>query len=249
MRKKYTKELLEPIVKCSTTISAVIRKLGMKVTGGVHANIKKIIKRHGIDTSHFVGQSFHCGQASYQNKKHWSEVLKISTKDSRESSKLLRRALLESGRKYECEVCGNTGEWMGKPITLEIDHKNDNWLDNRQSNIWFLCPNCHSQKAIKYVKSIATNTADHPKQKRSRGNRGCRHTYRCKKCNDEFKTQRPKQQYCSQRCFKIASRKVERPTRDELINLLKTASWCEIGRKYGVSDSAIRKWVKFAEVA
>lgn len=50
--------------------------------------------------------------------------------------------------------------------------------------------------------------------------------------------------YCSSECSKKATRKVERPSKEELIELMKTMNWSEIGRKYGVSDNAIRKWAR-----
>ena len=46
---------------------------------------------------------------------------------------------------YECVKCGNTGEWMGQPISLQLDHINGNNKDNRLENYQWLCPNCHSQ--------------------------------------------------------------------------------------------------------
>lgn len=45
-------------------------------------------------------------------------------------------------------------------------------------------------------------------------------------------------------CAAKLSRKVERPEREELLKLIQTKSFCEIGRMYGVSDNAIRKWCK-----
>lgn len=46
-------------------------------------------------------------------------------------------------------------------------------------------------------------------------------------------------------CAHIKSKKVERPSRDELKILIRNIPFIQIGKKYGVSDSAIRKWCKF----
>lgn len=45
---------------------------------------------------------------------------------------------------YSCNDCG-ISSWNGKPIVLELDHKNGNNRDNRLENLQLLCPNCHSQ--------------------------------------------------------------------------------------------------------
>jgi hypothetical protein len=50
--------------------------------------------------------------------------------------------LLERGCK--CEACGNT-EWMGKPITIELEHSDGDRKNNTRENLKLLCPNCHSQ--------------------------------------------------------------------------------------------------------
>ena len=41
-----------------------------------------------------------------------------------------------------------------------------------------------------------------------------------------------------------STRKVIRPSHQELEDMLKTMSYCAVGRKYGVSDNAVRKWEK-----
>ena len=36
-------------------------------------------------------------------------------------------------------------------LTLDVDHINENWLDDRLENLRFLCPNCHSQFSRKLL--------------------------------------------------------------------------------------------------
>lgn len=50
--------------------------------------------------------------------------------------------------------------------------------------------------------------------------------------------------YCSVECSRKGSRKVERPSKNELKLLLETESYSALGRKYNVSDNAVRKWAK-----
>lgn len=47
--------------------------------------------------------------------------------------------------------------------------------------------------------------------------------------------------YCEQCCF-LHQRKVERPTREELKSEIRIYPFLTVGKKYGVSDNAIRKW-------
>ena len=53
--------------------------------------------------------------------------------------------------------------------------------------------------------------------------------------------QSTKAQRC-EKCARKASRIVNRPNREELKILIRTLPFTQIGRKYGVSDNAIRKW-------
>lgn len=46
---------------------------------------------------------------------------------------------------FVCSECGQEPEWKGKPLTLQLEHKNGINNDNRKENLCFLCPNCHSQ--------------------------------------------------------------------------------------------------------
>lgn len=50
--------------------------------------------------------------------------------------------------------------------------------------------------------------------------------------------------YCIN-CYNISQRKIERPTREELKTLIRKLPFTAIGKQYGVSDNAIRKWCEF----
>ena len=45
----------------------------------------------------------------------------------------------------------------------------------------------------------------------------------------------------------IKRRKVERPPLEEIIKLVEEKGYSETGRMFGVSDNAVRKWIKFGK--
>lgn len=44
----------------------------------------------------------------------------------------------------KCYIC-NIGEWNGKPLVLDLEHKDGNSENNSLENLALICPNCHSQ--------------------------------------------------------------------------------------------------------
>lgn len=57
----------------------------------------------------------------------------------------LKRRLLAAGiLKNRCDQCG-IDEWRGRPISIQLDHRNGIRNDHRLENLRMLCPNCHSQ--------------------------------------------------------------------------------------------------------
>ena len=143
---KYTSELLSEIVRKSKSLAEVLRTLGLKEAGGNYAHINKRIKEAGIDKSHFVKYTNFLQPGV--NKKHWQEVLVLRTSGRRQEAVRLRKALIESGVEYGCNRC-SIKEWNEKVLILEVNHKNNNWLDDRRENLEFICPNCHSQEKHK----------------------------------------------------------------------------------------------------
>lgn len=73
----------------------------------------------------------------------------------------------------------------------------------------------------------------------------------CPNCNAGLSTHGGKNitHKSTKRCNKktISQRKVKRPPYEQLKKEIEETSYCAVGRKYGVSDNAIRKWIKFYE--
>lgn len=47
------------------------------------------------------------------------------------------------------------------------------------------------------------------------------------------------------KCDKFYRRKVQRPSYEQLLREIEESNYTEVGRKYGVSDNTIRKWIKY----
>lgn len=61
---------------------------------------------------------------------------------------------------------------------------------------------------------------------------------KCLKCGAEIQSAST----LCRKCKNLSERKVERPNREELKKLIYENSFSALGRKFGVSDNAIRKW-------
>ena len=142
---KYTKEQLEEAAAASFCTTDVIRFFNLRITGGSHANFKRLLVVHDIDTSHFQGQSANQATRHRPTRKPAAEILVLGDASSSPvKARRLRMALNEIGRDAVCE-CGQDSKWNGGFLQLQIDHINGQRWDNRPENLRYLCPNCHSQ--------------------------------------------------------------------------------------------------------
>lgn len=213
------KEEFKKVVEESKTIREVLKKINLSDTSSAYKFFRKKIKEWDISTNHFLSKK-ELIQRTFLNGKI------VAKKDDEifcENSKvtrvtLKRRILKEKIKEYVCEMCENKGEWMNKKISLIIDHINGINNDNRIINLRFLCPNCAA--------TLETHCV---------GYKGLIKKEKIKKERKYF--ERPNQ------------RKVKnRPSKDELKEMIESTSFVAVAKKYEVSDMAVRKWAKYYKI-
>lgn len=134
---------LRAAVAQSTSLAEVLRRLDRPANGSQRTQVRRWIEEYEIATSHFLGRAHQRGKPA-TNARRPEEVLVRHSGRRRTTAERLRRALLDVGVAEECARCGLGPEWLDKPMTLEVDHVNGDWTDDRRENLRLLCPNCHA---------------------------------------------------------------------------------------------------------
>jgi hypothetical protein len=125
-----------------------------------------------------------------------------------------------------------------KEFTIAINAQTRSWqtLVNELDKCILVCCRCHREIHHDLLNKVPVIEKVVYKENKN-----------CLCCGNEFTvtTINKEQQYCSQKCYKFSSRKVkERPSKEQLLDELKNSSYVQVGKKYGVSDNAIRRWIK-----
>lgn len=201
----------------SKSFREFLLKIGSSSNGsGSYKSIKNQLIKLGIEIPEF----------SYENKNRVNIKIcddEVFIENSIFSRQHLKERIIKNKMiDYKCDECGNDGKWNGEKLSLHLEHKNGVNDDNRLINLTFLCPNCHSQ--------TKTYSGKNKKRKEKK---------KCECGREIFKTSK----ICLE-CNSIKNRRVERPTIEKLKEEVAEFGFKAIGRKYGVSDNAIRKWIK-----
>lgn len=224
---KISKEEFQQLFNNCSSIKDVLMSLNLRPFSYNYNLLHKRIDKENFDLEIF---SKNCLDARQQRllvlKKTKSlDLSEVFTENAKCARNIVKRILISNKLiNYECEVCKNPGIHLSKKLSLQIDHKNGIYNDNRLENLRWLCPNCHSQ--------TETYSGKNNKDKQK---------YYCSNCNAEIKG-------FSKICLKCA-RKNNRKfhiSKEELENMLfvDKQNFTNIGNKLGVSANSIKKRCK-----
>ncbi len=206
----------------------------MRAAGGNWRTLRKYAEIWLISTTHFdSGRSQ--TDALRQPLKPLDEILVRGSTYSR--GNLKRRLFSEGLKQRACEICGQGEIWRGRRMALILDHVNGVADDNRTENLRIVCPNCAA--------ALDTHCG--------RQNRLEVLPRECLNCGRRFLPTYASHRYCSRYCGVRARgdrrprperRRVVRPPYTHLLREVRAIGYSATGRRYGVSDNAVRKWLR-----
>lgn len=157
-------------------------------------------------------------------------------------------AIAQKGGK--CEKCGYNKYYGALQFHhTDPDKKENSWsklrgrsyatLSRELDKCRLLCANCHAEEHEKPIGEFIFAHKSWVERQKDR-------LSTCKQCGTKFdRGDNKNAKFCSTKCTQQSRRKVKnRPSKDKLKKLLETKTWVFVGKLFGVSDNAIRKWAK-----
>jgi ribosomal protein S27AE len=237
MGPRYSVQEARVVVAASRSWAEALRRLGMCQGGGACSILRKYVALWNISTEHF--DPYATSRTGTRRRRRPLEEILVEHSTFHRGH--LKERLYEAGLKRPvCESCGQGALWQGRIMAMILDHVNGVGDDNRLDNLRILCPNCAA--------TLDTHCA--------RTKRLTRVEQQCPRCGRSFLPNRAQQRYCSPACgtrwdrqyrSRPQQRQVDRPPYAQLLREVHAVGFSATGRRYGVSDNAVRKWIRAYE--
>lgn len=239
------KEKLLELVETSNSIKELVGRIGLNNKNGSNdETVKRCLEYHGIDWKPLALRGVRHSQQNV-NKRRIRTNEEIFVENSEVARNVARQHILKDNLiPYKCAICGQEPEWNGKPMPLILDHINGVRDDHRLDNLRFVCGNCNLQlettsgnKNSKRRKELAEEI----ERSRNYIKIGNNRLNKCPLCG---KLKDVKASVCLECYLKQTAKNSNRPPKEQLAQDILTMSNVQIGKKYGVSDNAVRKWLR-----
>ena len=239
-RRSYTKEEFILAWNTSLSIAECGRKLGLNVSGTTYTTLKRTAEALALGAEHMTGAGWRKGKVFPSSKRPLSSILVEDSSYS--TSHLKSRLIAEDILPRRCSMCLGV-EWNKLPIPLELDHINGVNRDHRLNNLRLLCPNCHAQTATYRGKNIKSRPLSYAKRNPSRC-KDCTteiesRSIRCRSCYSAFRASNKTTKQTNKRKTKIVW-----PSVAHVVSLVNRSGYSAVGASLGVSDNAVRKFLK-----
>jgi len=168
----------------------------------------------------------------------------------------------------KCTICG----WSGNIAAFHLHHidpsKKEFTISGGPTSNWekiceeikkcnLLCANCHAIIHAKYddkkfLEDVEKYNGRDLKYStipwKNQTHIPILYKKECPYCKKKYRTNIKNQKYCSWKCRNNSYQKCKRPSKEELKSLLSKNSVEGVGRLFGVTGNAIRKWSKSYQI-
>jgi hypothetical protein len=236
-RRAYTKEEFTEAWNSSASIAQCARKLGLTIYGNTYPSLKEAALELNLNNKHMTGQGWNKG-SHFNFSKPKVPIHDLFKEDIKIQSSNFKKRLIEEGffeEKCSAPYCPlsnpSVNPFTGEPtpLKLSLDHIDGNHRNNLLSNLRLLCYHCHGE-----TETWCGKSKEKKKNKLNSastlvcgcGNRKLSSSIVCAKCK---KVSVPRKT------------KIEWPSDEALLEMLKNSNLTKIGFELGVSGNAIKK--------